>query len=143
MNPDKPAYVLDSYAMLAYLNGEAGQERVQDILTQAQSGKADVFLGMINLGEIMYIVERRRGLTQAQRTLSLIESLPLILCDTTQALVLDAAHIKAGHAISYADAFVVALAQTETAIVLTGDPEFETMAEEVSIEWLGLAQRVI
>lgn len=136
MNPAKPAYVMDSYALLAYLNGEAGQTRVQEILTVALSDEAEVFLGMINLGEILYIVERRRGLTQAQRTLTLIESLPLTICDTTRALVLDAAHIKAGHSISYADAFVAALAQSENAIVVTGDPEFQFVTELVRIEWL-------
>ena len=136
MNPAKPAYVMDSYALLAYLNGEAGQARVQEILTLALSHEVEVYLGMINLGEILYIVERRRGLTQAQRTLSLIESLPLTICDTTRALVLDAAHIIAGHSISYADAFVTALAQSENATVVTGDPEFNAVTELVQIEWL-------
>ena len=136
MNPAKPAYVLDSYALLAYLNGEAGQTRIQEILTLALSNEVKVYLGLINLGEILYIVERRRGLTQAQRTLSLLESLPLTICDTTRALVLDAAHIKAGHTISYADAFVAALAQSENAIVVTGDPEFKFVTELVRIEWL-------
>ena len=136
MSPAKPAYVMDSYALLAYLNGEAGQSRVQEILTLALSHEVEVYLGMINLGEILYIVERRRGLTQAQRTLSLIENLPLTICDTTRALVLDAAHIKAGHSISYADAFVAALAQSENATVVTGDPEFNAVTELVQIEWL-------
>ena len=136
MIPAKPAYVMDSYALLAYLNGEAGQRRVQEILTLALSHEVEVYLGMINLGEILYIVERRRGLTQAQRTLSLIESLPLTICETTRALVLDAAHIKAGHSISYADAFVAALAQSENATVVTGDPEFNAVTELVQIEWL-------
>ena len=136
MNPAKPAYVMDSYALLAYLNGEAGQARVQEILTLALSHEVEVYLGMINLGEILYIVERRRGLTQAQRTLSLIENLPLTICDTTRALVLDAAHIKAGHSISYADAFVAALVQSENGTVVTGDPEFNAVTELVQIEWL-------
>jgi len=127
---------MDSYALLAYLNGEAGQTRVQEILSLALANEAAVYLGMINLGEILYIVERRRGLTQAQRVLSLIENLPLTICGTTRALMLDAAHIKAGHSISYADAFVAALAQSENATVVTGDPEFNFVTELVQIEWL-------
>lgn len=51
--------------------------------------------------------------------------------------VLDAAHIKAHHPISYADAFAVALAVRESAIVLTGDPEFEAVKTLVEVEWLG------
>lgn len=136
MSPAKPAYVLDSYALLTYLNGEAGQTRVQEILALALSREVEVYLGMINLGETLYIIERRRGLSQAQRALSLIEHLPLTICDGSRVLVLDAAHIKAGHSISYADAFVAALAQSKNAIVVTGDPEFEAVAELVQIEWI-------
>jgi len=52
-------------------------------------------------------------------------------------LILDAAHLKAKYPISYADAFVVALASREGAVILTGNPEFETVRDIVRIEWLG------
>jgi len=128
--------VLDSYALLAYLNAEAGEKRVQEVLKQAQDEKLKVYFSLISLGEVLYITERRRGLTQAQRVLGLAESLPLTLCEVTRELVLDAAHIKANHTISYADAFVTALAQAESARVLTGDPEFESVEDAVEVEWL-------
>jgi len=51
-------------------------------------------------------------------------------------LVLDTAHIKADHALSYADAFIVALAQREGAVVLTGDLEFQAAEGIINIEWL-------
>jgi predicted nucleic acid-binding protein len=49
--------------------------------------------------------------------------------------VLDTAY-KAGHGISYADAFSAALAQSENATMVTGDPEFNSVTELVQIEWL-------
>jgi ribonuclease VapC len=128
--------VLDSYAMLAYLNAEQGEKRVQEILEQAQHGKRKVYLSLINLGEVLYITERRHGLHQAQRVLGLIESLPLELCEVNRELVLDAAHLKANHTISYADAFVIALAKAENANILTGDPEFKAVDDVVRLEWL-------
>jgi ribonuclease VapC len=51
-------------------------------------------------------------------------------------LILDAAHIKAQHALSYADAFAVASAFRENAIVLTSDPEYKTVEDLVTVEWL-------
>jgi len=136
VNPAKQRYVLDSYALLAYLNGETGQKRVEEILTSAQAGDAFAFLCTINLGEVLYIVERRRGLQQARMVLALLDSLPLRQVEVTRSLVLDAAHIKARHAISYADAFVTAVARTEDACVVTGDPEFKSVKSLVQIEWL-------
>ena len=49
---------------------------------------------------------------------------------------LAAAHLKAQHPISYADAFVVALAQQMQATLLTGDPEFSQVESLVAVEWL-------
>ena len=136
MNPDKNFFVLDSYALLAYLGGEAGANRVEEILTQAGKGSHRLLLCMINFGEVLYMTERRRGLATAQSVQALIESLPIELLEATRNLVLDAAHIKAQYPLSYADAFVVAVANKENATILTADPEFHAVKEIVKIEWL-------
>jgi predicted nucleic acid-binding protein len=129
-------FILDSYALLAYLGAEPGGKRLEEVLLLAQGGQCTLFLCMINLGEILYITERHRGLVAAQSVQALIESLPVEIYDVSRDLVLEAAHIKANYAISYADAFVAAAAQRERATILTGDPEFKTVEEFISIEWL-------
>jgi len=136
VSPSKPVYLLDSFALLAYLDDEPGKERVQQLLTQADSRKCRLVMCLVNLGEVLYIVERERGLALAQSVLALVESLPIELLEASRDLVLDAAHVKAHHALSYADAFAVATAMRERAIVLTGDPEFETVGELVKAEWI-------
>jgi ribonuclease VapC len=50
--------------------------------------------------------------------------------------VLEAAHIKAGHSISFADAFAVSLANELGATILTGDPEFKKVEGIAKIEWM-------
>lgn len=65
---------------------------------------------LINLGEVLNIVERER--------------------------VLDAAHVKANQVLSYADAFAVAAATQEKAIILTGDPKFKAVEALLSLEWI-------
>lgn len=47
-----------------------------------------------------------------------------------------AAHLKARHHISYADAFAVALAQELGATLVTGDPEIREVENLVGVEWL-------
>ncbi|MBN1450640.1 MAG: type II toxin-antitoxin system VapC family toxin [Anaerolineales bacterium] len=136
MSPAKPVYLLDSFALLAYLDDEAGKARVQELLALADSGKCRAMMSMINLGEVLYIVERERGLTWAQSVLALVESLPIELLEASRGLVLDAAHVKANYTLSYADAFAVAASIQEKAIILTGDPEFKAVEELVSVEWI-------
>ena len=136
MSPTKPVYVLDSFALLAYLNGETGKERVEKVLSLAQSHQCRVLLCMINLGEVLYLTERHRGLIQAQKVLALVDSLPMDLIEPSRDLVLEAAHIKAQYTLSYADAFVIATSLREHGIVITGDPEFQEVESIIQVEWL-------
>ncbi len=64
------AYVLDSFAVLAYFEGEPGMARVRTLLTEATKGALALHLSVINLGEILYIIEREQGLAAAQRALA-------------------------------------------------------------------------
>ncbi len=134
--PDQPVYLLDSYAVLAYLGGEPGAARLQELLALALEARCRLCLCLINLGEVLYITERHRGLDKAQSALALLESLPLEFLEPTRDQILDAAHIKAAHPLSYADAFVVAAARRLQAVVLTGDPEFTAVQQLVKVEWL-------
>jgi len=118
------------------LEGEAGLARVKAVLREAEKGGCQVFLSWINLGEVLYITERERGERRARETLALIESLPIEMLEATSDAVLDAAHIKANHRLSYADAFAVAAALGLGATVLTGDMEFKTVESMIKIEWL-------
>ena len=131
-----PRYVLDSYAMLALFEDEPGASRVKTLLQQAEKSQAEILLCNINFGEIVYITEREKGLTAAQNAIALIDQLPITLVEADRKLTLAAAHIKAKHALAYADAFAAALAQTHDAVLVTGDKEFLSVVNQVKIEWL-------
>jgi predicted nucleic acid-binding protein len=130
--------VLDGFALLAYLQGEAGMPRVRAVLEDADGGRSTAYLSLINLGEVLYITERERGLVEAQRALAAVEQFRLAIVAVERATVLAAAHIKARFPVSYADAFAVVTGQNHGAVILTGDPEFESVADAgiVAVEWL-------
>jgi predicted nucleic acid-binding protein len=130
-------YVLDSYALLAFLGGEAGEERVKKVLHEVSRGSDRPVMSLINLGEVAYITERERGLAKAQEVLAIIEQLPLEILPVDRQTVLTAAHIKALYPLAYADAFTIAAAQSHEGVILTGDPEFESVEGIVRIEWIG------
>jgi len=128
--------VLDSYALLALLNDEPGAARVEDLLRRAEAGEVELSLSVINLGGLAYIVERRWGPEKLRAVLAYIEETKIQLVAVDQPRVLVAAHVKAQNPLSFADAFAVALAQELSATLLTGDPEFEAVSGQISIEWL-------
>ena len=130
------AFVLDSFAVLALLGREPGSQDVADLLRKAQSKRVRVFMTWVNIGEVAYIVERRLGNDRLFAALATIEATPLEILPVERDLTLMAAHIKAEHAIAYADAFAAALAQHLGATLVTGDPEFKALEETLDIHWL-------
>jgi uncharacterized protein len=118
--------VLDSFALLAYFTDEPAAERVEQ-----------VFLSIINLGEILYTVERRGGVSKAQQALALVRQLPIEILPAGEQAVFAAAHIQATLTLSYAGAFTLAAAVRQNALILTGDPEFKRLEKVAKVEWLG------
>lgn len=128
-------FILDSWALIALLNNEQpAYGQVEALLRQAAEGQAYLGLSLINLGEIYYIVGRKRGSGAADRFLDQIKQLPIQIIQPTEARVLAAARLKITHAISYADAFAAAAAIEIEAPLLTGDPELFQLADQVTIQ---------
>jgi predicted nucleic acid-binding protein len=133
----KKKRLLDSYALLAYLNKEVGYEKVRAVLAMAQQSSLPVLMNELNVGETYYILYRKRGLEQAEYFLdTVMAGLPVAMISNDFNIVISAAKIKAQHALSFADCFAVATAQRENAVILTGDPEFKNVEKFVEIDWL-------
>jgi ribonuclease VapC len=129
-------YVLDSFAMLALLGGEPGGDRVSELLREAQEGTVRLLMTWVNVGEVAYIVERRWGREQTIRALGTLEATAIELLPVGRKLALAAAAIKARYPLAYADAFAAALAASEQAVLVTGDPEFRALGGTLDIHWL-------
>lgn len=93
-------------------------------------------MSVINLGEVMYTVERRRGLRSALEALAAVDQLPLRLAEVDRPRTLRAARLKASTSMGYADCFAAALARELGAVLLTGDRDFKAVEGSVAIEWL-------
>ncbi len=137
MSDSPTVFIIDSYALLAYLGGEAGEARVREILHDASLGERRALMSLINLGEVVYITERERGLAKAQEVLAIVEQMPIEILPVGYETVLAAAHIKAQYPVAYADAFAIVAAEKLDGTLITGDPEFESLKDIVHIEWIG------
>jgi ribonuclease VapC len=126
-------YVLDSFALLAFLQGEAAKETIKAILEQAG---AEIYLSVINLSEVLYLFERERGADQARLVLGVIQQLPLRIVEIDLQTAIAACHIKASYPMSLADSFGAALAIEKGACLVTGDPEFHKVEKLIEVQWL-------
>ncbi len=116
--------VVDSWPVLAYLQGEAPADATMTrLLKRAATGNLRLLLGWINLGEVYYRMIQLAGRLRADERLAGLRRLPFELVPVREPLVLEAARLKGEHRISYADAFAVATARQARMPLLTGDPE--------------------
>ena len=129
-------YVLDSYAMIAYFEDEAGADRVARVLRQVVQGKAKGYMSVVNWGEVYYSTMREEGVAQAEKVILQLDKFPIQIVEANRDLTYEAAKLKGKYPIAYADCFAVALSMELNAFLLTGDPEFKRLKERISIQWI-------
>ncbi|MCP4357899.1 MAG: type II toxin-antitoxin system VapC family toxin [Chloroflexi bacterium] len=130
-------YLLDSWALLAWLYEEKpAAERIERLLFDAAELRVQLMFSVINLGEVFYIFGRARGGEAAEEMVVQLKKLPIQILPVDEHNVLVAAYHKMNNAISYADAFAVAAAEEQDAILLSGDPELFALDGEIQIERL-------
>jgi ribonuclease VapC len=130
------APVLDSFALLAFLRGEAGDAQVAALLEKAGARDTPLQMTEVNYAEVKYIVMRKDGADRWDQIARELPTLPIEFLPATRPLADLAADVKAGHRLSLADAFAVALAKQRKAELVTGDPEFRSVEREIKITWL-------
>ncbi len=129
-------FVLDSFALLRFIQKEPGDEAVKAILEDVRLGKACAMLNVINMGEVIYTVQRRFGLQFKLDVVMNIARLGIEILPAPNDLVFRAAELKARFAMSYADTFAVASSIEHNATLVTGDPEFRQVEKLVKILWV-------
>ena len=132
----KTRRLLDSHAILAFLNDEAGAEHVARLLEQAESSGPPLLVNEINVGEVYYIVAKHRSMDAAEEVLLHLDRLAVELVPNALEDAMAAARLKARFPLSYADAFALATAIRFDALLVTGDPEFEAAEDLVEVDWI-------
>ena len=137
--PDKNKFVLDSYALIGYLENEPFSNQIEGLLKAARKGSTQLFLHALHLGEVYYITLREQGEQMAGIAYSRIRAFPLSFIDRiSDELLLKAASLKANYPISYADSFAAALAVLNDCFLLSGNPEYNALEKEgiLKMHWL-------
>lgn len=124
---------LDSWAILRFLDDSGpAAGKVAELLDHDHP-----VVSWINLGEVYYIVCRA---TDDQMAAGTVRDLRRVtraeLPD--QRRIVQAARIRASHAMSYADAFAAATARAHDAELWTGDPEL--LVHDAPWRWRDLRQ---
>ena len=128
--------VLDSYSLIAYIEGEKGKDTMIEIFRSARDSGRACLLSVVNWGEVYYIILREAGQPRADQVAHLISTLPIQIIEADLELAKQAAIFKANKKMSYADCFAAALAKHRRVELVTGDKEFRQVEEELRVMWL-------
>jgi len=132
-------FVLDSSAVVRFLDAEAGADRVDEILAAHMDGTAEAAISAIQWGEIAGNVRKKRGALGQKSTLDDLSLFQLRIVAVTAQRAVSAAEIKQDRKLPYADAFALELAMDSADHVLvTADYDFKSVADLARIEFLPL-----
>ena len=129
--------VLDCWAILEWISERHGAGRtVAAILSQAEAGQTRLLMSAINAGEVYYFLLKDHKRTLAENWRRTSGALPITIETPTLEDIWEAAVLKGGFRISYADAFAAALARKHSCPLVTGDPEFRSV-DDLELHWIG------
>ena len=130
------AYVLDTWAVIAYLEDEPSGEQVEDLIATAHEEQIPIYMSVINVGEVWYTMAREASEEDANDSVKSLRDLRIQFVDVDWELTQEAARFKSLQKMSYADAFAAALAKVMKADLVTGDNEFKPLDGEIKIAWV-------
>lgn len=125
-------FVLDTSALIAFVQNEPGADTVGKILRRAQEKTCNVLISFITLAELYYIIWQEEGESAAKELIVLVKSLPVSVVESQERITLLAGRIKANYRLSLADAFVAATSSDGSAVLIHKDPELEQVNALVS-----------
>jgi PIN domain nuclease of toxin-antitoxin system len=130
-------YVLDSSAILRYLDDEAGAARVAEIIKSHLAGRCETIISALHWGEVAGITCKTHGSRAMELVLSRLSAFGFQIVAADAERAVRASLIKLKREIPYVDAFGVELAaDSSDRVFVTADFDFKPATRDATIEFL-------
>jgi predicted nucleic acid-binding protein len=128
--------VLDASAVISFFEDPTGAEEVEKLVADGVAGKTELFMSVVNWGEVYYSAWRARGQHAAKQVAAEIFQFPIQIVAADFELTKFAAELHAKHNLPYADCFAAALTKMRSAQLVTADRDFAKIKSEIEILFL-------
>ncbi|MGA8153063.1 MAG: PIN domain-containing protein [Terriglobales bacterium] len=129
-------YVLDSSAILRYLDDEAGGARVAEIIKAHLAGGCEVAISALHWGEVAGITSKLHGRQAMDLVLDRLTAFAFQVVPADGERAVRASLIKLKRDIPYIDAFGIEAAEGKDRVFVTADFDFKPASRDVAIEFL-------
>jgi uncharacterized protein len=128
--------VLDASALISFFEDRSGGDVVEKLVAESVAGKTELFMSVVNWGEVYYSAWRARGQDAARQMAAEIFQFPIQVMNADLELTKSAAELHAKYNLPYADCFAAALAKLRKAQLATSDQDFAKVKSEIEILFL-------
>jgi len=118
-------HVLDANALYRFLTGGPGADTVNRLFKEARDAEQPVLMSVINWGEVYYTIAKAEGFVETTRIMDRVRLLPLAILDAGETVTAQAAQLKAGYGLPYADCFAGATTARDGVLVTPDAKDFK------------------
>jgi len=118
-------HVLDANALYRFLTGGPGADIVARLFKEARDAEQPLQMSVVNWGEVYYTIAKAQGFAETDRIMSRVKLLPLLILEAGELVTTQAARLKAGHGLPYADCFAAASAGKGDVLVTSDAKDFK------------------
>lgn len=130
-------YILDSSAILRYLDGEAGGVRVSEIIKSHLAGRCEAMISALHWGEVAGVTHKVHGRQGMDLALSRLHAFGLEIVPVDADRAVRASLVKRKRGIPYVDAFAIELAaDSADRVFVTADFDLKLASRDVAMEFL-------
>lgn len=136
MSPKTKAFVLDSWAVIAFFEDEPAGKKIADLIANAHEDGIPIYMTVVNVGEVWYITAREISEEVANNIVKELNDLKIKFVDANWEITQNAARFKSKNRMSYADCYAAALTRIKNGVLVTGDTEFNAIEAQIDIQWV-------
>jgi predicted nucleic acid-binding protein len=136
MSPKTKAFVLDSWAVIAFFEDEPAGKKIADLIANAHEDGIPIYMTVVNVGEVWYITARETSEEVANNIVKELNDLKIEFVDANWEITQNAARFKSKNRMSYADCYAAALTRIKNGVLVTGDTEFNAIEAQIDIQWV-------
>ena len=132
-------FVLDTSAVLTYIAGEQGSDRLEQLLCSAKGGNSAspvLLMDSVSLSEVYSVVRREANEEKANQVLALVKNWDIKFVPVDEVISLLAVRIRSVSPISGGDAYALATAQLFGATLVTNNPQLGRVVDSIKVLWL-------
>lgn len=119
-------FLLDTSAILAYLAGEK-DGKLLDLVWEVSS------IPFIALSELYYVTWRKAGKAEADRAYGVVKGWNLPIYFPDERVILTSGRFKVLYRLGISDSYIAAFAFINRRVLITKDPDFKALTEEIEI----------